>query len=138
VFRLWGLEMLIGMQKGLWRTFGAGLAAFSSGNEEASAEKVELGASIHLAFDALELGDVAFRLPVGLGFADSGGNRLIVCLDPSCEGSEQAGGGVLKPGNQIGALCVPNHGLKAIEQRAGGDERRNGGFNGGDHHRVVF
>jgi hypothetical protein len=44
----------------------------------------------------------------------------------------------LEPRAQICRLPLPDHNLKAIEQRAGGDKRWNGIFNGGDHNRVVF
>jgi hypothetical protein len=51
-----------GAQSGLWRTFDAAVVLGRRG--KASAEQVQLGASVHLPFDELELGDLAFGLAV--------------------------------------------------------------------------
>jgi hypothetical protein len=50
----------------------------SCGAEQSCAEEVELGSTVHLAFDELEPGDVALGLAIGPWQAECGGNcRLI-------------------------------------------------------------
>ena len=50
-------------------------------HNEAGTEQIKPSAAIHLALHQLEFGDLAFRLSIGPGLTDSGGNGLFVSDD---------------------------------------------------------
>jgi hypothetical protein len=53
---------VIGVQKGLWRKFGAGIRGESRYADQAGLEEIQLCTAIHLSFYQLQLG----VLPLGL------------------------------------------------------------------------
>ena len=85
-------RMSIGAQKGLCLTLGAACWWASGWDHEASAQQVKFGAAIHLSFDQLEFGDLAFGLAVRPRLGESGGHRGEVSLDPLAERRHQAAG----------------------------------------------
>jgi hypothetical protein len=58
---------------------------------KASAEQVQFGASVHLPFDELELGDLAFGLTVGPGFDQRCSDCGSIDGDAFAEGREDTG-----------------------------------------------
>lgn len=114
------------------------LRELSSGTEKARSEEIELCATVHLAFDKLELRDLSFGLPVRPGFGKCGGHRALVGSQPVCEGGKQARGRVLKPGVQVFALTLADHDLEAVDQVSCGDECWNGSLDRGDRHSVAL
>jgi hypothetical protein len=65
------------------------LRGLSSSAEKSCAEEIEFRAAVHLAFDELELGDLAFGLSVGPGFEECGGDCAFVGVKPIREGSDR-------------------------------------------------
>ena len=56
--------------------------------EKASAEQVELGAAVHLPFDELELGDLAFSLAIGPGLGHGSSDGAAIGNDALAEGRQ--------------------------------------------------
>src|SRR4051794_27357043 len=76
----------------------------SGGKQYAMAEQIEAGATVHLAFDQLEPGDLALRLATAPGCGDCGADRGAVLLQPSRKGLHSAHAGparVGEPGVQL-------------------------------------
>src|SRR4051794_17545899 len=83
----------------------------SSGEEDTATEQIEVGASVHLALDQLELVDLAFRLSAAPRHGKRRFDRRPILLQAgreSLDGRNTAGPGLLKPGSEDGARVGRN------------------------------
>jgi len=94
----------------------------SGDTEESSAEEVELGSAIHLAFYELELGDVALGLAVGPWQVECSGNCRLIGAKTAGEPGHRTRGRIVGPG--VEAIRVPpsDHRLEPFEEMTGRGE----------------
>ena len=104
--------------------------------DEASTEKVELCAAVHLSLDELELGDLPFGLTVRPGFGECGLDRVVVGGDAGRERGDMALSSGIDPGGEIFVRLRAQHGLEASQQRSCDDQRRDVLLDRGDDHRI--
>jgi hypothetical protein len=98
----------------------------SCGTEHSRAEEVELGSTVHLTFDELQLGDVALGRAVGPWEAERGGDSRLIGAQPASEAGHGTGGGIVKPGFEAVRVTPPDHCLEPVEEMAGRGENGNG------------
>src|SRR5205807_10190921 len=89
-----------------------------SRREKASTEQIKFGASIHLAFDELELGDLAFGLPIGPRLGHRLGNSTLIGDYTFAEGREDTALSSGDPRGQSSRITVAHHPLEALDQVA--------------------
>ena len=78
----------------------------SSGEEDTAAQEIEVGASVHLTLDQLELVDLPLRLSAAPRHGKHRFDRRPILLQAgreSLDGRNTAGPGLLKPGSENGA-----------------------------------
>ena len=73
-----------------------------------AAEQIELRATVHLAFDEFELGDLAFGLTVGPRFDDGVADSITISADPVGKRGEKTGAGVIDPRMERIAIARPD------------------------------
>lgn len=67
----------------------------SRGMQHSLAEQVELGSTIHAAFDQLEAVDLPFNVAVAPGLGDRRAHGLLILTEPGNEATEFASSGSL-------------------------------------------
>ena len=91
-FRQSSVELEFGCQSALERGSDAILMMVgSSRSDQARFEQIDLGAAVHLAFDELEFGDLAFGLAVGPWLRNRGPDGGLVPVDAGRERRDEAG-----------------------------------------------
>jgi len=92
-------------------------------------QQIELGASIHLAFDELQLRDLSFRLPVGPGLHDSGLHGIPVVAQAIRKRTKRSFPGFVDPCGELEVFLLPDDPVESVGKISNDDERRHGGFN---------
>lgn len=81
------------------------------------------GATIDLALDQLQLGDLAVRLTIRPGFGQGGPDSSAIGADPLPERGEQIGAGVDHSRRQRMGMPDPEHPMEPVHHVARGHQR---------------
>src|SRR6266480_2903794 len=93
--------------------------------QHTQAQQIEIGTSIHLAFEQLESRDLSFYLPSTPGFGEGGLNRRELSLQTQSKALQFLIGtpfGPLQPGKQCLALALTDQANKVLAER--GESRK--------------
>jgi hypothetical protein len=87
------------------------MIAGSCCSDQSGLEQVKLGATIHLTFNELELGDLPFDLTVGPDRCADGG---LIIGDTLGKGCDQAGAGLCDPRIEPGDILLADHDVEVV------------------------